>query len=162
MRPKLKPISREAIPAAIAKAEHYRNLNEPGEAESICRDILAVEPDDQTATRLLGLSLIDQFTGHKTDRYREAEGVLGRLEDPYQRAYYTGLLHERRAKAELKLGRAAYLVSALLRDALRCFAEAEKLRPAGNDEVILRWNSCVRLIESKPELEWSTRDPSSR
>jgi hypothetical protein len=157
---KLKPISKDAIPAAIAKAEHYRDLNEPGEAESICRDILAVEPKHQLATRLLALTLIDQFTGHKTDPYREAEGVIQRLDDPYERSYYTGLLRERRAKAELKCGHAAYLVSALLRDALRCFEEAEKIRPAGNDEALLRWNNCVRLIQSRPELEWSTRDAS--
>ncbi len=52
----LKPISREGIPEAISKAELYRNLNEPGEAESICRDILAADAENQTAFRLLGLS----------------------------------------------------------------------------------------------------------
>ena len=40
----LKRISQAALPAALAKAERYRLLNEPEQAESICRDVLAVEP----------------------------------------------------------------------------------------------------------------------
>ena len=154
----LKMISQEAIPGAIAKAELYRSLNDPAEAESICRDILAADPANETAKRLLGLALTDQFTGRETDAYREAERVFQGLTDPYERLYYTGLLRERRAKAELIAGHAPYMVAALLRDALRLFTQAEPLRPRGNDEVLLRWNRCVRLIRSRPELEWSTRD----
>src|SRR5271156_4963211 len=52
----LKTISKAGIPEAISKAELYRSLNEPEEAESICRDILAVEPEHQLALRLLGLA----------------------------------------------------------------------------------------------------------
>jgi tetratricopeptide (TPR) repeat protein len=154
----LKKISLDAVPGAIAKAEHYRSLNEPAEAESICRDVLAVDHGNQTAVRLLGLALTDQFTGEETDAYNEAERAFHRLTDRYERLYCTGLLRERRAKAELAAGHAAYMVAALLRDALRLYAQAEHVRPPGNDEVILRWNRCVRLIRSRPELEWSTRD----
>jgi len=39
-----KPLEKLAIPAAIEKAKHYRLLNESSAAESICRDILRVEP----------------------------------------------------------------------------------------------------------------------
>jgi tetratricopeptide (TPR) repeat protein len=159
MELKLKSISLDAVPAAIAKAEHYRNLNEPTEAESICRDIVAIDPKNQAAMRLLGLSLTDQFTGRDTDPYNEAERTFAALEDAYERFYYTGLLRERRAKAELRIGRASYMVTALLRDALKCFEEAEKIRPSGNDEAILRWNHCVRLVQSRPELEWMARGP---
>jgi hypothetical protein len=154
----LKPISKDAIPGAVAKAELYRYLNEPGEAESICRDILAADPDHQLATRLLGLTLTDQFTGGEHDPYVEAERTFAALANPYERLYYTGLLRERRAKAELRVGRPAYMVTALVREALRLFAEAEKIRPPGNDEAILRWNRCVRLLKSRPELEWSARE----
>src|SRR5437870_8902403 len=56
----LKSISKAGIPEALAKVELYRYLNEPEEAESICRDILAVEPRHQLALRLLGLALTDQ------------------------------------------------------------------------------------------------------
>jgi tetratricopeptide (TPR) repeat protein len=154
---KLKNISKDAAPGAIAKAEVYRHLNEPGEAESICRDVLAVDPDHQQALRHLGLALTEQFTGGEADRYVEAERAFQSLKDPYERVYYTGLLRERRAKAELRAGHKPYHVFALLQDALRCFEEAEKIRPPGNDESILRWNRCVRLIQSSPELEWTLR-----
>ena len=59
----LKRISTAGITEAIAKAQLYRSLNEPEEAESICRDILAIEPQHQLALRLLGLALTDQFAG---------------------------------------------------------------------------------------------------
>src|SRR5437667_593265 len=103
----LKRISTAGIPEAIAKAGLYRSLNEPEEAESICRDILAVEPDHQLACRMLGLAITDQFTGDATDRYAEAESIFTALRDAYERLYYTGLLHARRIKAQLRAGRPA-------------------------------------------------------
>ena len=75
----LKTISRQAIPEATAKADWYRLLNEPGEAESICRDVLAVDPGDQTALRLLGLAITDQFTGAASDRRAECSAKVQRL-----------------------------------------------------------------------------------
>ena len=45
----LKPLSKNAIPAALAKAERYRLLNEPMQAASICEDVLRVEPDNAAA-----------------------------------------------------------------------------------------------------------------
>src|SRR2546427_7499171 len=96
----LKPISKDGIPEAISKAELYRYLNEPGEAESICRDILAAEPENQTALRLLGLSITDQFTGNTSDRYREAEDTFQNLTDRYERLYYSGIFHQRQAKSQ--------------------------------------------------------------
>src|SRR5271170_1182935 len=99
MEYKLKPISKPGIPEAIAKVELYRYLNEPEEAESICRDILAIDPEHQLARRMLGLSITDQFTGRAGDRYEEVRTIFQALHDPYERSYYTGLLLERRAKA---------------------------------------------------------------
>src|SRR5258705_7847264 len=104
MQHQLKSISKAGIPEAIAKVELYRSLNEPEEAESICRDILSIEPQHQLALRLLGLSLTDQFTGGASDRYREVEVTFLQLKDPYERLYYTGILYERRAKAQLHSG----------------------------------------------------------
>src|SRR5712692_4525172 len=144
---KLKSISRAGIPEAISKAELYRNLNEPGEAESICRDVLTVEPDDQTALRLLGLALTDQFTGGASDRHAEAESIFQGLKDPYARLYYTGIVHERRAKALLRAGARPHTVVVLFEEAMTCFEHAEKIRPAGNDDTILRWNRCARLLK---------------
>src|SRR2546423_12500489 len=154
MEPQLKPISKDGIPEAISKAELYRYLNEPGEAESICRDILAVEPDNQAAQRLLGLAITDQFTGHPSDRHVEAKDIFQRLTDRYEQLYYTGLLHERRAKAQLRAGQSPYALQVLFEEAMRYFEEAEQIRPAGNDDAILRWNRCARLLQSRPSAEW--------
>src|SRR5215472_2173163 len=123
----LKHISPDAIAEAVAKAELYRSLNEPEEAESICRDILAVEPHHQLALRLLGLALTDQFTSGGMDRYREAERIFGELRDPYERLYYTGILYERRAKAQLNARNPRASILALFQEALRFFAEAERI-----------------------------------
>src|ERR1700685_1421547 len=97
----LKTISKAGIPEAISKVELYRSLNEPEEAESICRDILAVEPEHQLALRLLGLAITDQFCGDGSDRHGEVGRLFQRLAANYERLYYTGLLHERRAKAQM-------------------------------------------------------------
>ena len=149
----LKRISSAGIDEAISKAELYRSLNEPEEAESICRDILNIEPDHQLALRLLGLALTDQFTGRGSDRYRETEQIFEQLEDPYETLYYTGILYERRAKAPLNAGSPRASVLALFEEALRLFAQAERIRPSGNDDAILRWNRCVRLLQN-PAYSW--------
>jgi len=148
MKYELKLISTACIAEAIAKAELYRSLTEPEEAESICRDILAIEPQHQLALRLLGLALTDQFAGGASDRYREAEAAFQQLDDAYERLYYAGILYERRAKAQLHAGQLSHTLLPLFEQAMRSFAEAEKVRPAGNDDAILRWNRCVRLLQS--------------
>lgn len=148
MEYKLKRISTAGIPEAIAKAELYRSLNEPEEAESICRDILAIEPQHQLAVRILGLALTDQFTGSSLDRDREAEQTFQQLSDRYERLYYAGIAQERRAKAQLRAGQPPYAVLPLFELAMRAFEEAEKIRPTGNDDAILRWNRCARLLQT--------------
>src|ERR1700726_434278 len=147
---KLKAISKAGIPEAISKAELYRSLNEPEEAESICRDILAVEPQHQLALRLLGLAITDQFCGDASDRSGEAEGLFQGLVERYERLYYTGLLHERRAKAQMRVGRPPLTLAPLFAEAMRCFAEAELIRPPEKDHALLRWNRCARLLEGPP------------
>ena len=153
MEYKLKSISKAGIAEAIAKVELYRYLNEPEEAESICRDILVIDPQHQLALRLLGLTLTDQFVGGSSDRYREAEETFQKLSDPYERLYYTGILYERRAKAQLRTGQPPHTVLPLFERALECFGDAEKIRPEGNDDAILRWNRCVRLLQT-PGYAW--------
>jgi len=154
MQFKLKTISPEGVDAALAKAELYRFLNEPEEAESICEDVLAVQPGHQLALRTLGLALTDQFAGESTDRCADAERAFQQLTNAYERLYYTGLLYERRAKAQLGAGRPAHTVTVLIEDAMRNYEEAEGIRPVGNDEAILRWNRCARLLHSRLDSEW--------
>ena len=151
---KLKTISPEGIEEALSKIELYRFLNEPEEAESICQDVLAVAPGHQLALRALGLTITDQFTGDPTDRYAEVENAFQQLTDRYERLYYMGLLHERRAKAQLRAGRPPHTLLVLLEEAMRSYEEAEKIRPTGNDDAILRWNRCARLIHAHAESEW--------
>jgi tetratricopeptide (TPR) repeat protein len=149
----LRAISPSSIPHALAKAERYRYLAQPEEAESICRDILAVDPEHQAAWRLLGLSITDQFTGDVTDRYSEAEEAFKKLSDRYEQLYYTGVLQERRAKAQLSAGQPPHGVRVRFEEAMRCFDEAAKIRPKGEDDALLRWNRCARLLEALPEEE---------
>lgn len=144
----LKPITAAGIPTALQKAERYRLLNDSTAAESICLDILHVEPENQQALVMLLLSLTDQLADSRADAVERARAVLPRLTDPYRRAYYAGIIGERRAKAHLRrdaLG-AAEVAAEWLREAMTFYAEAESMRPSGNDEAILRWNSCVRLL----------------
>jgi hypothetical protein len=143
----LKTISPEAVNRALAKAERYRLLNEPGEAESICLDALDIEPDNQEALTTLLLAMSDQFD-HDKSRVAEAWTIVARLRDDYERAYYKGIVHERRAKAQLRHGTpgSGPQTYEWLRFAMNCYEEAEAIRPAGNDDALLRWNACARLI----------------
>jgi tetratricopeptide (TPR) repeat protein len=150
---KLKTISTTGIAEALSKAQLYRYLNEPEESESICQDILVADSENQAALRLLGLSITDQFTGNMTDRYSEADAIFRRLTAPYGQHYYLGILAERRAKAQMRAGRPSYVVEVLIEEAMRQFEEAERIRPAANEEAILRWNRCVRLLKNLPHRE---------
>ncbi|MBI1815189.1 MAG: hypothetical protein HYR72_09440 [Deltaproteobacteria bacterium] len=146
----LKRILPSGIDAALQKADKYRELNQPAEAESICRDVLAIDADNQLALRTLGLGLTDQFDASTSKRFAEAEQIFARLRDPYARAFYTGLAFERQGKAQLTLKMPLRSVLPLFDQALAHYAEAEHLRPSGNDDPILRWNSCVRTLQGLP------------
>jgi hypothetical protein len=150
----LKSLSRDAIPAALVKAERYRLLSEPGEAESICLDVLRIEPDNQTALVTLALALTDQFSSEDAAGTAVAAmDAVARLRDEYDRWYYTGIVYERRAKSHFQKGRSARAVHEWLADAMRAYERAETLRAKGNDDAILRWNACVRFLRSLPALE---------
>jgi hypothetical protein len=146
----LRPLSPVAIPGALAKAERYRLLNEPHEAESICLDVLAVEPDNQVALATLILAITDQFQDEGTASHvGRAERLLAQLRDEYTQAYYGAIINERRARAAINAGRASMGYEWLLA-ALHGFDRAIALRPQGNDEAVLRWNTCVRALAHLP------------
>ena len=102
----------------------------------------------------MGLAITDQFTGGQTERYDEAETIFLRLTSRYEQLYYAGLLRERRAKAQLRAGHMPHALLPLFEEAMHCFEEAEKIRPEGNDDAILRWNRCARLLQSRLGSEW--------
>jgi hypothetical protein len=147
---KLKPISTGSVPGALAKAERYRLLNEPSEAESICRDILEIDPANQDALRSLVLALTDQIADDP-NAFGNAIAAALRLELPYDRAYYAGIAWERRAKACHRRGTLAYVYDWIVQ-ALQLFEEAAALRTHDNDDALLRWNTCVRFLQRHKEL----------
>jgi hypothetical protein len=151
---KLKPISKEAIPSAIQKAERYRLINESWAAESICRDILEIDPTNQQVLVMLVLALTDQVAGGHATVMKAVHETLARITDPYQRAYYTGIASERSGQAHLLRGGmgSGGMAYDALKDAMSWYEKAEAIRPAGNDDAILRWNTCARLINSNSHL----------
>ena len=150
----LKPLSTDAIAAALVKAERYRLLNEAEEAESICLDVLAVDPDNQQALTMLILAITDQFRDEVSGNVARAQALVPRLEDDYSRAYFAGIIHERRAKASLHQRglEPRFGIYEWLTAAMRDYERAAAVRPAGNDDSILRWNACARTLQRHPHL----------
>jgi hypothetical protein len=147
--PELKRISKEAIPRAIQKAERYRLLNQSWATESICLDILEVDASNQPVLVMLLLAITDQFGAESRELARRARAVLARITDPYQKAYYAGIIDERLGHAQLAQGlmHAEAMAHDALRAAMESFEQAERLRQPGNDDAILRWNTCARALE---------------
>ena len=144
----LKKLSKDALEPAIKKAQHYRLLNEPRAAASICRDILAVEPAHHEALITLVLAMTDQFGSETAQKAAEAQKLLEQLPGEYERYYYSGLVCERRATAYLASqtpGSGGWAFD-WFRRAMDLYESAEAVRPAGNDDALLRWNTCARII----------------
>lgn len=144
----LKPIHKDTIGRAFEKAERYRLLNEPFEAESICLDILAIEPNHTAALSCLLLALTDQLS-HGAQAMERARALLQRFSSDYEKAYYGGIISERFAKRKLRDGHpgAKALAYGYLHEAMAAYEKAEQLAPGGNDDAVLRFNACVRMID---------------
>lgn len=154
----LKPLTKAGIPGALEMAQRYRLLGEPGVAVSICHDVLLADPGQCECQVLLLLALTDLFERDRGDRYEEALKLAQSLGDPYERAYYTGIVYERRAKAlhRRRAPGAGEVAYEWFRRAMASFEEAERLRPAGDDNAILRWNSCARHLSEHADLRPDT------
>lgn len=151
----LKKLSKNAVPQALEDAERYRVRKEPLEAQSICRDVLEADPGNQKARIILLLALTDAFGQSLTAAYNEAEQILQQLDDSYCKAFFGGIIAERRAKVHLERqepgsGRMAY---EWFRKAMRLYDQALQTCSPGNPEAALRWNSCARIIMQNPHLE---------
>ncbi|CAN5613117.1 hypothetical protein BH23GEM10_BH23GEM10_13970 [soil metagenome] len=151
----LKRLSPDGVERALEKVERYRLLNEPWQAESICRDVLTVDPANQHALTALVLAISDQFrTEGGASRAPEATALLAQIADEYARCYYAGIICERRGTAQIARhaiggGEIAY---DWLRRAMEWYEKAERMRPTGNYDALLRWNTCVRVIERHPDV----------
>ena len=99
---------------------------------------------------MLILAITDQFWLESGELVRRARETLQRLTDPYQRAYYAGIIAERLAHAQLVSGamHAEAMAFSTLRSARESFEKAEQLRQPGNVDAILRWNTCQRTLTS--------------
>jgi hypothetical protein len=144
-----KPISRDAVPLALEKAERYRLLNEPAQAESICLDVLAVDPENERVLVLLILTMTDQFLTGPPDCFHKAQALLPRLQGEYERSYYSGIIFERLGYARAAQGKpgSGAVAYRLIHQAMDYYEQAERLRAPGNDDALLRWNSCLRLCQ---------------
>jgi tetratricopeptide (TPR) repeat protein len=156
MQFELKPISKAGIQEALEKAERYRLLAEPSLAESICLDVLQADPENQSALVMLLLALTDQFGhshghGHGPHKARE---ILPRLKSEYDKQYYAGIIWERLAHAQLRKGspNSAFTAYDAFRQAMDCYEKAIALHPPANDDAILRWNTCARILIRNPNL----------
>ncbi len=168
----LKSISEQSIPEALAKVERYRLLNEPRFAESICLDILAIVPNHQEALISLLLARTDQF--HSQAHPKAARAVLAQIKGDYERAYYEGIIWERLGNARIHPGGSGGGASAYhaLREAMQHYEKAMNFAIPGNDDAILRWNTCARVImqnpdirpdpENKPAEAWERDEAGSR
>jgi hypothetical protein len=151
----LKKISPAAVPSALDLAKRYRMLNEPHEAESICLDILEVDPENQDALITMLLALTDNFSDELNPSFTKAQQVVTQLHDDYCKAYYSGILFERRAKTHLRRGgpgsgQVAYHWFA---KALEAYHTAMSSCDPDNQDAVLRWNSCARIVNTNEDVK---------
>ena len=145
---KLRPLGKDAIETALSKAEHYRLLNQPKLAESICLDVLNLEPQNQRANIVLLLSLTDQFGHTLSSGTKQAQAIADNLKDEFSRIYYTGIIHERQGNVALNsaVHGSDWDAYEWYIEAMDLFDRAEAISPPGNDDSVLRWNTCARII----------------
>jgi len=144
----LRRIHASTVPDALEKARVYRLLNEPEQAESICLDILLVEPQHQEALATLILALTDQFS-RRPELVAEARNRVAQLQGTYEQLYYTGLVLERDARAQLAKGQRGRVAQDLFLQAIDHYERAEALRDRDNDDPVLRRNGCLRTMAAE-------------
>ncbi|HVH45716.1 MAG TPA: hypothetical protein VM925_25355 [Labilithrix sp.] len=147
----LKRLDARNLEAAVALAKHYRALNQPEDAESICRDVLEVAPENQDALSTLGLALTDQFPTSWMMLFDDACATFAKLRSEYDRVYYTAIAWERYAKAQLVAGHANNARHAF-EQAIDRFERADWLGSPDDPIAILHYNRCVRALESNTEI----------
>ena len=146
---KLKPLSKDGVEAALGKAETYRLLNQPRLAESICLDVLEVEPGNQKAGVFLLLALTDQFGQSSSAASKRAQDIASKFKDEYARLYYTGIIRERLGNVSLNSGIPGSEFDAYewYVEAMDFYEKADAVNKDGrNDDPVLRWNTCARTI----------------
>ncbi|MDC9725967.1 MAG: hypothetical protein PSN44_08665 [Gammaproteobacteria bacterium] len=150
MELKLHDIRMDAVDEALLKAKQYRSLLEPEIAESICLDVLHIDPENQSVLIVYILALLDQISRtEKQTQIKSIERTIEKLTSQYQRYYYSGLLNERRARHLITQAMSHSFAYDYFIEALKFYQQAVDRCPEKNDEAILRWNSCIRTIEKE-------------
>jgi len=144
----LKAIAEGDASQALALAEASRAAGDADVSESICLDLLELEPDNQEALVLLLLARTDQFKRGLPRSVERAREVLPRLSGEYERAYYGGMICERQARYVLgqRGKRSGFVAYDWFRYAMELYEESARLAPE-KLESTFRYNSCVRTIE---------------
>ena len=101
-------------------------------------DILAVEPENQEALRELIGAIAQQVGSGVGGDVSETARLIGELKSEFDRAYYSGIVQERRAKellahGTLGVGPAVY---DLLVKAMDHYESAQAVSAPGNDSAI--------------------------
>ncbi len=154
----LKRLADKNLGTAIALAKHYRDLNQPDEAESICRDVLEVAPDNVDALRTLGLALTDRFPSEWMSLFEEACSTFKKLPTDYERVYYVAVAWERYAMAQLAAGRAHNAIHAF-EEAMQRFEDASQYAAKDDPAPILHYNRCVRALTTNADLARASLEP---
>jgi len=124
----LKTLSKNAIPGALEKAERYRLLNEPAEAESICLDVLAADPENQQALITLLLAVTDRFSKTYGVSDTQAKQILTRIRGEYEHAYYRGFWRSVWPKLNSRAGRPAAVIMPTKDSVKRCIGLKKRKR----------------------------------
>jgi len=150
----LKRLSKDAIPAALQKVERYRLLNEPEQAESICEDILAVDPENQSALVHRILAITEQFSNGANVRVAEAQALLPAFHREFDRAYYAGIICERRARSLTTNSSpgSGFVAYGWFCEAMNWYEKAQAMSRPGNEDAVLRWNTCARYLNANPQI----------
>lgn len=151
----LKTLKIDSIPSALQKAERYRLLNEPREAESIYLDILEVDSNNQEALAMLVLAYTDMFKTELYPAFDNALMALDKLNDESTKHYYRGVIYERRAKAHLDQNgpNVENIASDYCHKAMVEYEKALESKLDGNEDAALRWNTCARMLNENPNLK---------
>ena len=130
-----KPLSTDADPGGAGEGRALPAAERAGRGrEHLPRRARRSIRQNQEALVMLLLALTDQFPTSSSSRARSRAPAswLPRLADEYERAYYAGIIRERRAKAVLQRDRygAAATAAEWLREAMAFYEQAEA-DPAG-------------------------------
>ena len=140
------------LDAALAAAQASWAELRAEETESICLDILELDPNHRSTLDLLLRCRIELLKKGLPQSVARAQELIPQLDSDFDQAFYSGMIREAQARYLLeKRGRATSGVAySWFRHAMDDFAAASNL-DAGRVEPKLHWNACLRTLENNPQ-----------